>query len=113
MGTVTLEFEKILHSETLDTKKLIYLTNVNHKLLQALQLSLPIIDKLTILAEEYKIGLKITGAGAGGCLLLIYDEDSDRESFYSQLDEFKAQGVQLIKARKSDNGFAVDSWITE
>lgn len=110
IATVTSEFEKILREGTFDAKTFTYLTNVNHKLLQSLQLSVPIIDELTMVAEEYKVGLKITGAGCGGCLLVVYSDESDIKGFHTKLEEYKEKGVRLIRADKSEKGFAVDSF---
>lgn len=77
-----------------------------------MQLSLPIIDRITAIADECSVGIKITGAGCGGCLLAVYSESSDIKAFYAKIESLKDEGVYLIRADKSSAGFTVDNWQT-
>ena len=110
IGTVTNEFEALIKEKHVDAEKLVYLIKVNHKILQSLQLSVPMIDKLTLIADKHKVGIKITGAGCGGCLLAVYSPHSEVDKFKAALLELKDEGVKLIEAAKNDQGFKLDTW---
>lgn len=75
---ISKEFEDFLsESESEDINKIIRLFDKSHKALVNLKISAPLIDSITSkLKEEFKddLGIKITGAGGGGCLLLVHND---------------------------------------
>ncbi|WP_423792763.1 mevalonate kinase [Methanocaldococcus indicus] len=47
----------------------------NHILLDKLNISTPKINKVVEIANKYSYGAKLTGAGGGGCVIVLVDED--------------------------------------
>lgn len=74
---ISKEFEDFLHSETQEISKIVSLFDKSQKALIKLKVSTTLIDSIIIkLKEEFNndLGIKITGAGGGGCLLLVHNE---------------------------------------
>lgn len=71
------EFDYFLHSETQDINTLVNLFDRSQRSLVKLKVSTKLIDSIICkLKEEFDndLGIKITGAGGGGCLLLVHNE---------------------------------------
>ncbi|KAH3677147.1 hypothetical protein WICMUC_001902 [Wickerhamomyces mucosus] len=73
-------------------KRLSELFEINHGLLVALGVSHPVLEKVRILTDEFKIGkTKLTGAGGGGCAITLIDDDvaeSKIKELIAKYDEF-------------------------
>lgn len=75
---ISKEFEDFLELSVCSLYQLVCLFNRAHSALVKLKVSTPLIDKIAIkLQETFKndLGIKITGAGGGGCLLLVHSEN--------------------------------------
>ena len=85
---ISKEFEDFLYSEKQEIIKIIKLFDKSQKALIKLKISTTLIDSIIIeLKEEFNndLGIKITGAGGGGCLLLVHNERITKEQILKLL----------------------------
>ncbi len=59
----------------------------NHLLLKKLNISTPKIDKIVEIGNIYGYGAKLTGAGGGGCVLILVDESREKELINRLINE--------------------------
>lgn len=88
---ISKEFENFLSSESQDIRILTSLFDRAQKALVKLKVSTPLIDSITSkLKEDFKedFGIKITGAGGGGCLLLVHNEIITEELIRKHISGF-------------------------
>jgi len=72
--------------KTQDNDELGLLMNRNHELLQRIGVSTPRLDKLVTVARKAgAIGAKLTGAGGGGCIIALCDDERDRSKIAKRL----------------------------
>lgn len=86
---ISKEFEEgLLFSKSLSLDKMVSLFDRTQKALVKLKVSTPLIDSITsFLKEKFDdLGVKITGAGGGGCLLLVHNEAITKESLSKALN---------------------------
>jgi len=75
MATLSREGERLLEAGELS--ELGRLMNINHALLNALGVGTPELDRLASAARAAgALGAKITGAGGGGCIVCLADEEN-------------------------------------
>jgi mevalonate kinase len=74
-----------------DAEKLGKLMDENHALLAELGLSTPIIDNIRKIAlENGALGAKITGAGGGGCVLILAPDAGKAKEIAKKLERYSA-----------------------
>lgn len=74
-----------------DAEKLGGLMNENHALLAEMGLSTPIIEEIRKVAlENGALGAKITGAGGGGCVLILAPEEGKAKGIAKKLARYSA-----------------------
>ena len=100
--TISNEFEHFLNSsfDQQDIKTLTFLFDRSQKALKKLKVSTFLIDSLTNrLKEEFNenLGVKITGAGGGGCLLLVHNELVTEEHLIRLLSNFDVKLYYNVK----------------
>ena len=113
MGAISKTTEAIdivLKEDTLDVSHLCHLINTNHRLLESVKMGAEIIDEIVRLANKHKVGVKIAGAGFGGCMLAIYHGQSEVQKFKEAINELHDKGVSFIQAFFSKSGVQCDSW---
>jgi len=76
IGEIT---KSLLDSSDLNNEDSIELFRLNHNLLASLKLSIPIVDQAYQISSEHSFALKITGAGNGGCVIVIYPSKFSEE----------------------------------
>ncbi|CCH60626.1 hypothetical protein TBLA_0D01180 [Henningerozyma blattae CBS 6284] len=80
IGHITLESKDLLLADASDIDSLGELININQHLLQSINVSHPMIEKIIKLTNQFQIGYtKLTGAGGGGCTLTLLKKDVDRK----------------------------------
>ena len=73
----------------------------NQRLLQKIGVSNKIIDRIINLSSEYgALGSKITGAGGGGCILVLTEQEN-RENFISKI---RKEGFECISVTLESRG---------
>ena len=70
----------------------------NHYLLKKLNISTPKIDKVVEIGNKYGFGAKLTGAGGGGCAIILVDEEKEKEL----LKELNKENVKIFKCKMLD-----------
>jgi mevalonate kinase len=95
IGTLTLAGREALLKE--DYKQLGLLMNECHELLGMLGVSTKRLDELCRVARDHAYGAKLTGAGAGGCMVAITD---DPEGCKEALETARAEAWIVRPARK-------------
>lgn len=90
---ISKEFEHFLFNETPSIDVIVNLFNRSHGALVQLKVSTPLIDLITSrLTNEFKnLGVKITGAGGGGCLLLVHTEEVTQLQLCNTLKDLKTR----------------------
>ncbi|HUF72007.1 MAG TPA: hydroxymethylglutaryl-CoA reductase, degradative [Gammaproteobacteria bacterium] len=77
-----------------DVKLLGELMNINHGMLNALQVSTPELEQLVDIAREHgALGAKLTGGGGGGSIIAVCEEDNRKEI----VDAIRAAGYQAME----------------
>jgi mevalonate kinase len=72
--------------ETGDLKSLGQLMTMNHKLLSALMLSTDALEEMIAAATEAgALGAKVTGAGGGGCMVALVEDEAQKRAVTSAL----------------------------
>ncbi|ADC68868.1 mevalonate kinase [Methanocaldococcus sp. FS406-22] len=51
----------------------------NHELLKKLNISTPKIDRVVDIGNRFGFGAKLTGAGGGGCVIILVNEEKEKE----------------------------------
>jgi mevalonate kinase len=69
------------------------------------------IDEIITIANKHNVGCKITGAGFGGCLLVIYNALSDVQAFKADIDRLSDKNVSFIDVEFNKDGVQCDSWL--
>lgn len=70
------------------------LFRMNHCLLNCIGVSHPMLDRVVTLASSCGLAAKLTGAGGGGCALLLLDVGSSGVSNPAIQEELLAEGFQ-------------------
>ena len=101
MGKITREAISILkNNDNLDLQRLGELMNINHGLLSAVGVSSLELDVLVNEARKHgALGAKLTGAGGGGCMIALIDDNS-KETVKRALTEKKAETIATHIATK-------------
>lgn len=75
------EFTDKLYTKTLELRDMISLFNRAQRALTGLKVSTMLIDNICnkIITSNLPIGIKITGAGGGGCLLLVHNHTVSKQ----------------------------------
>ena len=90
--------------DSTDLASLPALMHENQTLLDALGVSHPTIDSVLSVAERHGLAGKLTGAGGGGCVLLLAKEKSD----WSELEkELAGLGFQVFRGHIGGSGVDV------
>jgi mevalonate kinase len=101
---ITLEGEKELAKGNVENVG--YLMAKNHELLKEIGVSHP---KLEEIIEKLKLhgsfGSKLTGAGGGGCIISIFEE---QETAKQSIRKFKNQGLQAFITKISVSGVRIE-----
>ncbi|CAK8680462.1 unnamed protein product [Clavelina lepadiformis] len=92
------------HSQNheMDLKKLKELLKMNQHLLQSIGVSHPKIDEICKIAEENNFSCKLTGAGGGGCAIVMFDEAT--EQINSLINELNKRGFKNWKVKLGCKG---------
>ena len=101
IGKVTLE--AIPHLENEDYEKIGELMNRNNKLLTILGVNHPTLKKMIAAAEKYSYGAKLTGAGGGGSIVALTDEQDEVVKALNSL------GFRAYKVEISQEGYKVEN----
>ncbi|XRO77700.1 mevalonate kinase [Methanocaldococcus sp. 10A] len=67
----------------------------NHELLKKLNISTPKLDKIVDIGNKFGFGAKLTGAGGGGCVIILVDENREKEL----IRELNKENVKIFKCR--------------
>ena len=80
---ISITFKSKLETDELSLLDMVSLFNRSQEALVKLKVSTPFIDSITkcITSQLPRVGIKITGAGGGGCLLLVHDENVPESLF--------------------------------
>lgn len=81
-------FQSKLEADQLSLQDLIELFNRSQEALVNLKVSTPLINLITRRLSISTVGVKITGAGGGGCLLVVHDENVSESLFMEMLVDF-------------------------
>ncbi|CAB3288584.1 Mevalonate kinase [Methanocaldococcus lauensis] len=65
----------------------------NHELLKKLNVSTPKLDKIVNIGNIYGYGAKLTGAGGGGCIIILVNEEKENEL----IKELNKENVKIFK----------------
>jgi mevalonate kinase len=88
--------------ETGDFTTLGYLMFENHELLKKVGVSHPMLDKLVNVAKKAgALGAKLTGAGGGGCILALCEDDTSRAKITRAL---RKNNGQIYNVNMEPNG---------
>lgn len=101
IGRLTLRAIGPLENE--DYEEIGELMNRNHKLLTILGVSHPMLRKMVESVKRYSYGAKITGAGGGGSIVVLTDEQDE------VIKALQAIGARGYKVEISDKGFSVEN----
>ncbi|KAG5440472.1 hypothetical protein PCK2_000500 [Pneumocystis canis] len=90
---------------SLDCLQVGTLMSINHDLLCALGVSHQKIDKIVKIANDYNIGWsKLTGAGGGGCVIILLQEDLNSEDIRKFVSELVSNGFEVYEVMLGDKG---------
>ena len=67
----------------------------NHELLKRLNISTPKIDRVVNIGNKFGFGAKLTGAGGGGCVIILVDENREGEL----LKELNNENVEIFRCK--------------
>ncbi|ACV25153.1 mevalonate kinase [Methanocaldococcus fervens] len=67
----------------------------NHDLLKKLNISTPKIDKVVDIGNKLGFGAKLTGAGGGGCVIILVNEEKEKEL----LKELNKENVKIFECK--------------
>lgn len=85
-----------------DLEELGLLMNANHELLSSLGLSNKTLDMIVNLAKEHKaMGAKITGAGGGGCVVILARDTAHQTRL---VKVFRNMGFSVLKTKSENKG---------
>lgn len=101
IGKVTLE--AIPHLENEDYEKIGELMNRNNKLLTILGVNHPTLKKMIAVAQKYSYGAKLTGAGGGGSIVALTDEQDEVVKALNSL------GFMAYKVEISKEGYRIEN----
>ncbi len=101
IGRITLEAVSALEDE--DYVKIGELMKKNNKLLTILGVSHPVLKKMIEVASRHSYGAKITGAGGGGSIVALTDEQDE------VVNALQSLGVEAYKVEISPEGYRVEN----
>ena len=101
IGKITLEAIPPLENE--DYEKIGELMNRNNKLLTILGVNHPTLKKMITAVKKYSYGAKLTGAGGGGSIVALTDEQDEVVKALNSL------GFRAYKAEISQEGYRVEN----
>ena len=101
IGKITLEAIKPLEEE--DYTKIGELMNKNNKLLTILGVSHPMLKKMIKAAKKHSYGAKITGAGGGGSMVALTDEQDEVAK------AIESVGGKAYKVEISKEGYRIEN----
>ncbi len=101
IGKLTLSAIEPLESE--DYEKIGELMDKNNKLLTILGVNHPVLKKMLEIARKHSYGAKITGAGGGGSIVALTDEQDE------VVKALNSAGFEAYKVRISREGFRVEN----
>ena len=67
----------------------------NHELLKRLNISTPKIDRVVDIGSKFGFGAKLTGAGGGGCVIILVDENREKEL----LKELNKENIKIFRCK--------------
>ncbi|AAB99088.1 TPA: mevalonate kinase [Methanocaldococcus jannaschii] len=67
----------------------------NHELLKKLNISTPKLDRIVDIGNRFGFGAKLTGAGGGGCVIILVNEEKEKEL----LKELNKEDVRIFNCR--------------
>ncbi len=103
IGKLTLDV--IPHLENEDYVKIGEYMNKNNRLLTILGVSHPMLKKMIDVSLKYSYGAKITGAGGGGCMIALTDE---QDEVVRAIEEI---GGKAYKVEIAEQGYKVNTQI--
>ncbi len=103
IGKITMEVIKPLEEE--DYVKIGEYMNKNNKLLTILGVSHPMLKKMIDVSLKHSYGAKITGAGGGGCMIALTDEQDE------VVKEIEEVGGKAYKVEIAEQGYTIDTQI--
>lgn len=108
MGNLVDDAVKLFTTENDETEayeKLATLFGINNNLLRAIDVSHPALEKIFIIAEEHGFKAKLTGAGGGGCAIILLPNDYLQLSNYTNLcDDLTKKHISWKKTMIGGNG---------
>ncbi|AEF95760.1 mevalonate kinase [Methanotorris igneus] len=89
--------EKVVDTSKTTFDKEIFgeLMYINHNLLKRLGVSTPKLDEVVEIGKTYGYGAKLTGAGGGGCVIILVNENKEDEL----INKLKEKGVEYFECR--------------
>ncbi|XRO74675.1 mevalonate kinase [Methanocaldococcus sp. 28A] len=67
----------------------------NHELLKKLNISTPKLDRIVDIGNKFGFGAKLTGAGGGGSVIILVDENREKEL----IKELNKENVKIFKCK--------------
>ncbi len=101
IGKITLRAIEPLENE--DYEEIGKLMNENNKLLTILGVGHPMLKKMIDASLKHSYGAKITGAGGGGCMIALTDEQDEVAR------EIEAVGGKAYKVEISEKGYKIEN----
>ncbi len=101
IGKITLRAIEPLENE--DYEEIGKLMNENNKLLTILGVGHPMLKKMIDASLKHSYGAKITGAGGGGCMIALTDEQDE------VVREIEAVGGKAYKVEISEEGYTIEN----
>ena len=80
---------------TLNKNEFGKLMSMNHNLLKELGISTPKLDEVVEIGKTYGYGAKLTGAGGGGCVIILVDESKEDDL----INELKERDIEYFECR--------------
>jgi mevalonate kinase len=101
---ITDEGEKELAQGNIE--KIGYLMTKNHELLNEIGVSHPRLEQIVKKLNQYgSLGSKLTGAGGGGCIISVFD---DQENAKQAINKFTDQGLEVFISNISISGVKIE-----
>lgn len=105
IGAITTLIHDLLFDISDKEEEIHRLLNVNHKLLNALDVSHPVLEELKSIIDPKNIGgTKLTGAGGGGCAFTLLKKGIDNEIITNLKNELSEKNITVYTTKLSSIG---------